>query len=123
MMPTEGWNDPKRVRRSIHANGQHLGYVTLVAYPGRDITLYTEGSPYREVVIADEREGHVALLQRFKAHWLVQCGRAYGTSARVPEMTETLAIRLATFALQRGERGEELVEALIRELDSCGEST
>ena len=32
------------------------------------------------MVISDEREGHVALLQRFKAHWLVQCGKDYGTT-------------------------------------------
>lgn len=86
-MSDSGWNTPKRIRRSIHSHGRHLGYVTLVAYPGRDITTDTEGSPYREVVISDEREGHVALLQRFKAHWLVQCGRDYGTTERVPDMT------------------------------------
>jgi len=119
-MNEAGWNEPKRVRRSIHERGRHLGYVTLVAYPGRDITIHTEGSPYREVVISDDREGHVALLQRFKAHWLVQCGRDYGTSSQVVEMTELLAIRVATFALQLRVPGPELVEHLIEKLDETG---
>lgn len=117
-MSGTGWNEPKRIRRSIHANGRHLGYVTLVAYPGRDVTAFTEGSPYREVVISDEREGHVALLQRFKAHWLVQCGREYGTASRAVDMTEALANGLATLALQSGERGEPLVQRLTRALDN-----
>ncbi|MFO0804344.1 MAG: hypothetical protein U0791_14620 [Gemmataceae bacterium] len=116
-MSGPGRNEPKRIRRSIHANGRHLGYVTLVAYPGRDITAFTEGSPYREAVISDEREGHVALLQRFKAHWLVQCGREYGTTSRPIDMTEPLAIALATLALQSGERGEPLVTRLVCALD------
>ena len=116
-MAAPGWNEPKRIRRSIHVRERHLGYVTLVAYPNRDVTAFTEGSPYREVVIADEHEGHVALLQRFKEHWLVHCGTSYDTTERVVEMTEVLAIHLATFALQRGERGEPLVEVLKQAMD------
>jgi hypothetical protein len=119
-MSDSGWNSPKRIRRSVHAHGRHLGYVTLVAYPGRDITLDTEGSPYREVVISDEREGHVALLQRFKAHWLVQCGLEYGTTDRAVDMSEPLAIALATRALRSGERGDLLVAALTHALDAAG---
>lgn len=113
-----GWHEPKRIRRSVHLNDRHLGYVTLVAYPNRDVTAFTEGSPYREAVISDEKEGHVALLQRFKAHWLVQCGEHYGTTERVCDMTEPLAMELATFALQSDARGELLVELLQRALDS-----
>ena len=113
-----GWHEPKRIRRSVHQNDRHLGYVTLVAYPNRDITAFTEGSPDREVVISDEKEKHVALLQRFKAHWLVQCGECYGTTERVRDMTEPFAMELATFALQSGERGEGLVELLQLALDS-----
>ena len=97
---------------------RHLGYVTLVAYPNRDITALTEGSPYHEVVISDEREGHVALLQRFKAHWLVQCGTAYCTTKDVIEMTEKVAMALAIFALRRNETGEPLAEAIADAMDA-----
>lgn len=117
-MTSLGWHEPKRIRRSVHLNDRHLGYITLVAYPNRDVTAFTEGSPYREVVISDEGEEHVALLQRFKAHWLVQCGEHYGTTERVHDMTEPLAMELATFALQSGERGDRLVELLQLALDS-----
>ncbi len=116
-MSSLGWSEPKRIRLSVHRNERHLGYVTLVAYPNRDTTSHTEGSPYREVVIADERELHVALLQRFKAHWLVQCGKHYETTNRVREMTESLAVQLAHFALDRADRGEALVKMLCEELD------
>jgi hypothetical protein len=118
-MSAPGWNEPKRVRRSVHAGLHHLGYVTLVAYPNRDVTAFTEGSPYREVVISDEREGHVALLQRFKAHWLVQCGRNYGTTGKVIDMTEPLAIQLALFALHSGQHGEPLVELIAKAMDAA----
>jgi hypothetical protein len=113
-----GWSEPKRVRRSAHRGSRHLGYVTLVAYPNRDITVHSEGSPICEVVIADERELHVALLQRFKAHWLVQCGKAYGTTERVWDMTEDRAIALALSALERSERGEALVDLLCQAMDA-----
>jgi hypothetical protein len=115
-----GWHEPKRIRRSVHWKDRHLGYVTLVAYPNRDITAFTEGSPYREVVISDEREGHIALLQRFKAHWLIQCGECYGTTEQAREMTEELAMKLAMFALRSGEQGDRLVELMRLVLDSRG---
>jgi hypothetical protein len=116
-MSTLSWSQPKRIRRSVNIPGRHLGYVTLVAYPNRDVTAHTEGSPYREVVIADDQEGHVALLQRFKAHWLVQCGEKYGTTVRVPDMTEDLAQGLALLALRSGKRGDELIRFLTDALD------
>jgi len=116
-MSALGWHEPRRIRRSVNSTDRHLGYVTLVAYPNRDVTAFTEGSPYREVVIADSREMHVALLQRFKEHWLIQCGEAYGTTDRACDMTEPLAMQLAEFALTREARGEALVEALREQLD------
>jgi hypothetical protein len=111
-MSATGWNEPKRIRRSVQANGRHLGYVTLVAYPNRELTAFTEGSPYHEVVISDQREGHVALLQRFKEHWLVQCGTSYRTTKNMIEMTERVALALAIFALRRNDVGEPLAEAM-----------
>ena len=61
------WSEPKWVRASVRRDGNHLGSVTTVSYPNRDLTAFPEGIPYFEIVIADLGERHVALLQRFKA--------------------------------------------------------
>ena len=111
-MATLGWSEPKRSRRSVHFQDRHLGYVTLIAYPNRDLTAFSEGSPYREIVIADAREGHVALLQRYKEHWLIQCGECYGTTDRSEPLSEDAAMVLAAFALRQFETGEFLVAAI-----------
>ena len=92
-MTNLGWSEPKRIRRSINVQDRHLGYVTLIAYPNRDVTAFAEGSPYREMMIADPREGHVALLQRFKEHWLIQCGNNYGTTNYGGILTEAQALQ------------------------------
>ena len=63
------WSEPKWVRVSMRRDGNHLGSVTTVSYPNRDLTAFPEGSPYFEIVVADLGERHVALLQRFKEHW------------------------------------------------------
>src|SRR5688572_8817677 len=94
-----GLNDPVRVRRSVYHGRVHLGYVTTLRYPGRDLDLFPEGMPWAEVVVADAAERHVALLQRFKQHWLVQCGPNYGTTSRGGELSEEQAERIARFAL------------------------
>jgi hypothetical protein len=107
-----GWNEPRRVRRSVLAGGQHLGYVTAVSYPNRDISLLTEGSPFSEVVISGLREEHVALLQRYKEHWLVQCGSCYGITDRGGELTDDQAMRIAQAVLLEGGRGRALVDWL-----------
>jgi hypothetical protein len=113
------WNDPRRVRRSVHLDNTHLGYVTTIAYPGRDITALTEGLPYSEVVIADPGERHVALLQRFKEHWLVQSGASYGTADAAGELGDAQAMQLALFALtQRGTTRPVLVALLVEQLES-----
>ena len=111
-------NDPVRVRRSVYRGWTHAGYVTTLRYPGRDLDLFPEGMPWAEVVIADAAEKHVALLQRFKRHWLVQCGRAYGTTLRAGELSEAQALRLARFALaQTDTPADALAERLIEQLD------
>jgi hypothetical protein len=112
------WSNPKRVRRSINVQDRHLGYVTLVSYPNRDITVMSEGSPYWEIVISDAQERHVALLQRFKEHWLVQCGENYGTTGRGGILSEAQALQLAQFTLERLDVGDRLVEAVRIKVDS-----
>ena len=63
-MGTLAWSDPIRARRSVHRqDGGHLGYITTIDYPNRDITALTEGSPYREIVISDPRKRRIALLR------------------------------------------------------------
>ena len=116
-MENLAWSNPKRVRRSINVGDRHLGYVTLVSYPNRDVTALSEGSPYREIVVSDPRERHVALLQRFKEHWLVQCGEQYDTTERGGILNETQALRLALFTLEQTWTGELLVKAVASELD------
>ncbi len=105
--------DPKRVRRSVLDAGVHVGYVTVVSYPDRDLLPFAAGSPYSEVVVSDLAERHVVLLQRFKEHWLVHCGTRYGTTDRSGELTDAQVVRFAAFALShRGRPGAGLVEAL-----------
>jgi hypothetical protein len=108
-----GWNEQKRVRRSVQHRATHLGYVTTVAYPDRDLAALTEGSPYSEVVIADPHEAHVSLLQRYKAHWLIQCGDHYDITARGGELTDDQVMRLAqAVLLLRGKSARTLVDGL-----------
>jgi hypothetical protein len=104
-----GWSEPTRVRRSVHFKKRHLGYVTAIDYPNRDLTAFTEGSPYREIVIADPQEQHVALLQCYKEHWLIQCGDCYGTTDRSGELSEEQALHLAAFTLLQSDTGHRLV--------------
>src|SRR5262249_34637889 len=74
------WSEPKRVRASVRDNDDHIGYVTTVSSPNRDLTAFPEGSPYFEVVVSDLRDHHIALLQRFKQYWLTHCGSIYRTA-------------------------------------------
>jgi hypothetical protein len=70
------------------------------------------------VVVGDAAEGHVALLQRFKQHWLVRCGPSYGTTRRAGDLSEAQAERIARFVLARhGTPGDALVEHLVEQLD------
>ena len=114
-----GWSDPKRVRRSVQHRDQHLGYVTTITYPGRDLTAFPEGSPYSEVVIADPTERHVALLQRFKEHWLIQCGECYGTTAVADELDDEQVMRIAQAILRVELHGPALVDALRERLEAA----
>jgi hypothetical protein len=91
--------DPKRTRTAVRHKSDHLGYLTTVGYPDRDITMFPEGSPYSEAVVSDLKDRHVALLQRFKAHWLVHCGPAYDTTAAAGDLTAAQLVALAVFAL------------------------
>ena len=100
------------VTGSVRYKGRHLGYVTVVSYPNRDITALTEGSPYSEVVIADLREEHVALLQRYKEHWLIHCGGCYGITGRGGELGDGPAMRIAQNVLLDEVRGAALVDRL-----------
>jgi len=97
----------------------HLGYVTTVDYPTRDITALNEGSPYREIVVSDSRERHIALLQRYKKHWLVQCGRWYETADRGGDLDADQAIKLAAWVLEQHAGGRVTaieIAALIEEM-------
>lgn len=110
---TLGWDEQKRVRRSVQHKDRHLGYVTIVSYPNRDITLLSEGSPFSEIVIADPHEEHVALLQRYLKHWLIQCRECYGIAERGGELADGQALRIAqTVLLLKGKTGRALVDGL-----------
>lgn len=116
-MGTLGWSEPTRFRRSVHRAERHLGYVTTVAYPNRDITALSEGSPFSEIVIADPRERHVVLLQRYEAHWLVQCGNSYDTTERGGELNDDQSMGLALFALERNTTGAALAAEMVAEIE------
>ena len=93
------WSEPKWIRVSVRHKGNHLGSVTTVSYPNRDLTAFPEGSPYLEIVVANLAERHVALLQRFKQHWLIHCGAAYVTTRVAGELTDNQVAFLAIYAL------------------------
>jgi hypothetical protein len=93
------WSEPKWVRASVRHAGNHIGSITTVSYPNRDLTAFPEGSPYFEVVIADLSERHVALLQRFRQHWLIHCGDTYETTRVSGELSPEEIFELAAFAL------------------------
>jgi hypothetical protein len=95
------WSEPKWVRASVRHDGNHLGSVTTVGYPNRDLTAFPEGSPYFEIVVADLTERHVALLQRFKQHWLIHCGDTYATTRVGGELNDNQIAALAVFGLVR----------------------
>ena len=105
--------DPTRARTAVRHNSDHLGYLTTVGYPDRDISTHAEGSPYFEAVVSDLKERHVALLQRFKAHWLVHCGETYDTTDTGGELSAAQLMALAAFALRHKDAPPPvLVEAL-----------
>ena len=108
-----GWSEPRRVRRPVCRGRDHVGYVTAVSYPHRDVTAFAEGTPFAELVVADLAEEHVALLQRFKAHWLIQCGPHYATAVAAGDLPDAAVQRLALLALASGRRATpELAEEL-----------
>ncbi|QJW96280.1 hypothetical protein [Frigoriglobus tundricola] len=108
-----GFGDPKRVRTSVRSWGRHIGYVTVVTYPDRDLTLHPEGSPYSEVVVSGLDEKHVALLQEFKEHWLVHCGPTYDTTTAAGRLTAKQVTALAAYALlHRHDAAPVLIEAI-----------
>lgn len=92
--------DPKRVRTAVRVRGGHIGYVTVVTYPDRDLLSFSAGSPYSEIVVSDLKDGHVALLQEFREHWLVHCGRIYETTTAHGRLTASHVTSLAVFALR-----------------------
>ena len=108
------WGDPKRVRVAVRDKGEHLGYVTTTSYPDRDITAFTEGSPYSEVAVCDLAEKHVALLQRFKAHWLILCGTSYATTEVSGELNDAQVAELSVFALRHKEHAGAALAAALR---------
>jgi hypothetical protein len=110
------WGDPKRVRVAVRHGGMHLGYVTTTTYPDRDITAFTEGSPYSEVAVSDLAEEHVALLQRFKHHWLIHCGTSYATTEIGGALTDAQIAELAAYALRNKDHAGAALAAALRAL-------
>lgn len=98
--------DPVRVRSAVFLRGAHAGYVTAVEYPDRDISAFPAGLPLSELAVADLSEAHVALFERFKAHWLVRCGQAYCTAGVAGAVTAAQRAELAALALDLREQSE-----------------
>ncbi|MBN9118767.1 MAG: hypothetical protein J0I06_06345 [Planctomycetes bacterium] len=106
--------DPNRVRTAVRDRGNHIGYVTVVTYPDRDLLHYSAGSPYSEIVVSDLNDGHVALLQEFKEHWLVHCGSAYETTSGSGRLKSARVMALAVFALQNSDRSAPVLSKLLK---------
>jgi len=113
--------DPVRVRSAVFLRGAHAGYVTAVEYPDRDISAFPAGLPLSELAVADLSEAHVALFERFKAHWLVRCGSDYCTADVGGALTAAQRAELAALALDlrdqppttRADRLAAALEALL----------
>jgi hypothetical protein len=110
--------DPKRTRTSVVDGGRHVGYATVVEYPDRDLSAFPEGMPYYELAVSDLAERHVALLQRFKQHWLIHCGSDYDTADASGALTAKQVGRLAALALRlAADTAEVRLAALKREVE------
>lgn len=82
------------------------------------MTAFPEGSPYSEVVVSDLAGEHVALLQRFKQHWLVHCADCYATVETGGVLTAAQVQSLARFAIAHADDGNDLLaKALKREVE------
>ena len=51
----------------------------------------------------------MALLQRYKEHWLIQCGRQYSTTSHSGELGEEQVLELARFALTQADQPEPIL--------------
>lgn len=96
--------DPIRVRVAVRDRGAHVGYLTTVGYPDREITAFSSGLPYFEIIVSDLGGGHVALLQQFRLHWLVHCGDGYETAEVTGGLNTHQIMALAVLALRHRDR-------------------
>jgi len=108
------WSDPKRTRVSVRHKDRHVGYLTTVGYPNRDLAAFPEGTPYTEFVVSDLTDRHVALFQRFKQHWLVHCGGEYATTAVGGELTTDQITKLAVFSLEHANTASDILVAVLK---------
>ena len=108
------WSNPKRTRTAICRDGVHLGYLTIVSYPNRDLTAFPEGSPHFEIVVANLGERHIALLQQFKRHWLIHCGSRYETVDVRAWLTQDQIESLALFAVEHEPDGPDWLLASLK---------
>jgi hypothetical protein len=105
---------PRRVRAAVRHKERHVGYLTTVDYPGRDLAAFPEGTPHAEYVVSDLAERHVALLQRFKQHWLVHCGGDHATTTEGGELTAEQITKLAVFSLEHANTAGDVLVAVLK---------
>ncbi len=90
--------DPVRVRVAVHGgDGAHVGYISA----------FSGGVPRFDLVVSDLREEHVALVQRYRQHWLVYCGTRYDTTDVGGDLNVGHMLELAVLALRH--RNDSLV--------------
>lgn len=106
--------DPKRVRTAVLERGSHIGYVSVVTYPDRDLLTFSAGSPYSEIVVSDLKDKHVALVQEFREHWLVHCGSAYETTTARGRLTASQVAALAAFALRHRDQSPAALSGALK---------
>ena len=92
--------DPVRVRVAVHDGGTHVGYLTTVGYPDRDISAFSGGVPRFDFVVSDLHDEHVALLQRYRQHWLIYCGKQYDTTDVGGDLNTEHMLELTQLALR-----------------------
>ncbi|HEY1186502.1 MAG TPA: hypothetical protein VGE74_02545 [Gemmata sp.] len=106
--------DPVRVRVPVHDGGAHVGYLTTVGYPDRDISAFSGGTPRFDIVVSGLREEHLALLQQYRQHWLIYCGTHYDTTDVAGDLNSEHLLDLTILALRSANDSEPVRVAALK---------
>ncbi|AWM40805.1 hypothetical protein GobsT_06470 [Gemmata obscuriglobus] len=89
---------PIRVRVAVYDDGgTHVGYLSTVGHPDHGDA---PGVPRFDMAVSDLGGQHVALVEQYRQHWLVYCGRRYDTADAGGDLSADHLLALARLALR-----------------------